>query len=63
MRYLWDSLKIYCVDGQLLERINSSIKDACASVHVDRQLSESFGIDASVRRVCDATMAVQYLYA
>ncbi len=45
---LWDTLRVYGVGGQLLERIRSF----CASVCVNGKLSESFSVELGARQGC-----------
>lgn len=60
MKGLWDVMRIYGVREHLLE-IRSLYKDASASVSVNEELSDSFGVRVGVRWVCDVIVAVQYL--
>ncbi len=41
---LWDTLRVYGGDGKLFKRIKSFCENASASVWVNGELSESFGI-------------------
>ncbi len=47
---LWDVLRIYGVGGHLLEGIGSFYKDSSASVCMNGELSESFGVGVGVRQ-------------
>ncbi len=52
-------LRVYGVGGQLLEGIRSIYENASACVRMNRELSESFSVEAGMR---DVTVALQYLY-
>ncbi len=49
---LWDTLRVYVVGGQLLKEIRSFYENASVSVWVNRELSESFSVEVSVRQGC-----------
>ncbi len=49
---LWDLRRIYGVRGYLLEGIRSFYKDMNASLCMNGELSESFGVGVGVRQGC-----------
>ena len=48
----WNALKIYGVEGQLLDGIKAFYKEASACVRVNGEMSESFDIRVGVRQGC-----------
>lgn len=46
---LWDVLRMYGVEGHMLEGFQSFYMDANAPVSMKDELSESFGVDEDVR--------------
>ncbi len=50
---MWDILKVYGVGGKLMKGVKAFYKDAKASIRVNGERGESFGIQGGVRWVCD----------